>query len=180
MPSDFFISHGSDTVRANYSDSDSSCDLIADDLENFSLDKRRGSEMSKHNVVPKLPLVGLELPKVELSYFDGQPKQYWRCIKEYETYIASRVGDDSQRLVYFIHYCKSKWKAAIESCVVVDAAAGYKKAREILTRLFGKTHIIARETLKDLFNCVNFDYNNAEHLSNLAIKMKIALLFWNR
>ena len=70
-------------------------------------------------------------------------------MRQFEIYVASEVSDDSQRLLYLLHHCKCKAKAAIEGCVVMKALAGYKRAREILKRLFGQAHVIARETLED-------------------------------
>ncbi|CAI2734059.1 unnamed protein product [Schistosoma spindalis] len=167
VPFDVLKCHGSDSSRVDYHDSESSCDLVADDVENPSSDVKQAK-----SVMPVTPYVCLELPKVELSYFDGQPKEYWKFIRQFETYVASRVIDDSQRLLYLIHYCKGKAKSAIEGCVMMKASVGYKRAREILKRLFGQSHVIARETLEDLFNTVNVDCNDAEQLSNLAMKME--------
>ncbi|TNN16759.1 Gag-Pol polyprotein, partial [Schistosoma japonicum] len=124
-------------------------------------------------------MVGLDLPKVELSYFDGQPTAYWMFIRQFETYVASRVIDDSQRLLYLIHYCKGKAKSAIEGCVMMDPTAGYSKAREILKRLFGQPHIIARETLEGLFSEIN-DYSDAGKLANLAVKMENCAMVLNQ
>lgn len=59
---------------------------------------------------------------------------------------------------------------------MMEAPAGYKKVKEIPKRLFGQSHIIVRETLVDVFNNVNFDQNDAEQPSNLAIKMEICAM----
>ncbi|CAH8641973.1 unnamed protein product [Schistosoma margrebowiei] len=172
VPFDVLKCHGSDSNRVDYHGSDSSLNSMTDDVKNLSLKEKQGHEFTGKSVLPITPVVGLELPKVELSYFDGQARGYWKFIRQFETYVASRVTDDSQRLLYLIHYCKGKAKAAIEGCVMMEASSGYKRAREILKRLFGQSHVIARETLEDLFNAVNFDYTDPEELSNLAIKME--------
>ncbi|CAH8579950.1 unnamed protein product [Schistosoma guineensis] len=145
---------------------------MTDDVKNLSLKEKQRLELSGKSVLPIAPVVGLELPKVELSYFDGQPREYWIFMRQFETYVASIVTDDSQRLLYLMHYCKGKAKRAIEGCVMMEASSGCKRAREILKRLFGQSHVIARETLEDLFNAVNFDYIDGDQLSNLAIKME--------
>ncbi|KAK4467347.1 hypothetical protein MN116_000291 [Schistosoma mekongi] len=164
--------HGSDSNKVNYHDSDFSHNSMSDDVKYLSLDEKLGLELSGKSVTPVAPVVGLELPKVELSYFDGQPRRYWKFVRQFETYVASRVTGDSQRLFYLIHYCKGKAKLAIEGCVMMEASAGYKTAREILKRLFGQSHVIARETLGELFSPVKYGYNDAEQLSNLAIRME--------
>ncbi|CAH8547681.1 unnamed protein product [Schistosoma haematobium] len=172
VPFDVLKCHGPDSNRVDYHGSDSSLNSMTDDVRNLSLKEKQRLELSGKSVLPIAPVVGLELPKVELSYFDGQPRGYWIFIRQFETYVASRVTDDSQCLLYLMHYCKGKAKRAIEGCVMMEASPGYKRAREILERLFGQSHVIDRETLEDLFNAVNFDYTDGEQLSNLAIKIE--------
>ncbi|CAH8818888.1 unnamed protein product [Schistosoma curassoni] len=172
VPFDVLKGHGSDLNRVHYQGSDSSLNLMSDDVKNLSLKEEQRPELLGKSMSPIVHVVGPELPKVELSYFDGEPRGYWKFIRQFETYVASRVTDDSQRLLYLIHYCKGKAKTAIEGCVMMEASSGYKRAREILKRFFGQSHVIARETLEDLFSAVNFEYIDGDQLSNLAIKME--------
>ncbi|VDP39145.1 unnamed protein product [Schistosoma curassoni] len=81
----------------DYHYSDSSLSSRLDDVKNLSLKEEQRLELSGKSVLPIASVVGLELPKVELSYFDGQPRGYWKFIRQFETYVASRVTDDSQR-----------------------------------------------------------------------------------
>ncbi|CAH8551087.1 unnamed protein product [Schistosoma turkestanicum] len=124
----------------------------------------------------KSSIEGLELPKVELSYFDGRSRDYFKFIRQIETFIEPRIKDDQVRLLYLIHYCKGKAKNAIEGCLIMDPQAGYKRAKVILKQLFGQSHVIARETLEDLFRTGNVEFNDPESLTNLAIKMQNASL----
>ncbi|CAH8627595.1 unnamed protein product [Schistosoma bovis] len=172
VPFDVLKGHGSDLNRVNYHGSDSSLNSMSVDVKNLSLREEQRPELLGKSMSPIVHVVGPELPKVELSYFDGEPRGYWKFIRQFETYVASRVTDDSQRLLYLIHYCKGKAKTAIEGCVMMEASSGYKRAREILKRFFGQPHVIARETLEDLFSAVNFEYIDGDQLSNLAIKME--------
>ncbi|VDO93692.1 unnamed protein product [Schistosoma mattheei] len=48
----------------------------------------------KKEVTLASPSVGLELPKVELSTFDGQPAKHWKFIRQFELYVVSKVEDD--------------------------------------------------------------------------------------
>ncbi|CAH8548192.1 unnamed protein product [Schistosoma haematobium] len=167
VPSDASMCHGSYSNRDDCNYSESSCDIMADGIENLNLDLKQAK-----SVRPTAFFIDPELPKVELSYFDGQPRGYWKFLREFETYVESRVKDDGQRLLYLIHYCKGKAKTAIEGCVMLEASFGYKKAKEILKRLFRQAHVIARETLEDLFKTTNVDYSDPEQLTNLAIRME--------
>ncbi|KAH9578545.1 hypothetical protein MS3_00004738 [Schistosoma haematobium] len=172
VPFDVLKGHDSDSNRVDYHGSDSSLNSMSDDVKNLSLKEKQRPELPGKSMLPIVHVVCPELPKVELSYFDGEPRGYWKFIRQFETYVASRVTDDNQRLLYLIHYCKGKAKTAIEGCVMMEASSGYKRAREILKRFFGQSHVIARETLEDLFSAVNFEYIDGDQLSNLAIKME--------
>ncbi|CAH8541510.1 unnamed protein product [Schistosoma bovis] len=172
VPFDVLKGHGSDLNRVNYQGSDSSLNSMSDDVKNLSLKEEQRPELLGNSMLPIVHVVVPGLPKVELSYFDGESRGYWKFIRQFETYVASRVTDDSQRLLYLIHYCKGKAKTAIEGCVMMETSSGYKRAREILKRFFGQPHVIARETLEDLFSAVNFEYMDGDQLLNLVIKME--------
>uniref|UniRef100_A0AA84Z6N0 CCHC-type domain-containing protein n=1 Tax=Schistosoma margrebowiei TaxID=48269 RepID=A0AA84Z6N0_9TREM len=180
VPFDVLKCHGPYSNRVDHHGSDSSLNSMTDDVKNFSLKEKQGLESTEKSVLPITPVVGLELPRVELSYFDGQPRGYWKFLREFETYVESRVKDDGQRLLYLIHYCKGKANTAIEGCVMLEASSGYKKAKEILKRLFGQAHVIARKTLEDLFKTANVDHSDPEQLTNLAIRMEDCSMVLNQ
>ncbi|TNN05386.1 hypothetical protein EWB00_009284 [Schistosoma japonicum] len=113
-----------------------------------------------------------QLPKVELGYFDGQPSSYWKFLRQFEVYVESKVTDDGQRLLYLLHYCKRKAKVASEECVMLPTLVGYKRAKEILRRLFGRPHVVARELLDSLVDGTHVDYSSPDGLEYLAIRME--------
>ncbi|VDP82840.1 unnamed protein product [Schistosoma mattheei] len=86
--------HGSDSSRVDYHSSDSSLNSMTDDVKNLSLKEKQRLELPGKSMLPIEP-VGPELPKIKLSYFDGQPKEYWKFIMQFETHVASRVTGDS-------------------------------------------------------------------------------------
>ena len=92
----------------------------------------------------------LDLPKVELSTFDGEPTCYWSFIRQFQMHIESRVSDESQRLSYLLHYCRGRARRAIESCIMLKASSGYQRARKILADLFGQPHTIVKTVMNDL------------------------------
>ena len=73
----------------------------------------------------------IDLPKVELQYFHGNPTNYWKFIRQFGNYIESRLVDEGQRLLYLVNYCKGKAKAGKEECCLLPVDLGYKTAREI-------------------------------------------------
>lgn len=113
-----------------------------------------------------------DLPKVELEYFDGSACSYWRFMQQFKYYIEDRVGDDGQRLLYLLHYCRGAAKKAIEECVILPPSNGYARAKEILRDLFGREHVVAKALLDDLFKRLKSTHEDAVSLSNLSIKMQ--------
>ena len=89
----------------------------------------------------------LELPKIELPYFDGDSSTYHYFIREFETQVESRVKQNSQRLSYLLHYCKGRAKRAISGCVMLPETEGYSSARSILGNMFGQAHVVAKSLL---------------------------------
>ncbi|MGL5707391.1 MAG: DUF1759 domain-containing protein, partial [Aeromonas sp.] len=92
----------------------------------------------------------IDFPKVELQYFDGNPRDYWRFIRQFENYIESRVLDEGQRLLYLLYYCKGEAKDAIAECCMLPNDQGYNRSRNILKELYGESHIVARSLIDDL------------------------------
>lgn len=87
------------------------------------------------------------LPKIEVMRFDGSPLKFWTFIKGFKANIADRVEDDTQKLMYLIHYCEGAAKDAIEHCVLLPEREGYTKAISILHEQFGKPHDIVEAFL---------------------------------
>lgn len=82
VPFDDLMCHGSESNRDSYHDSESSCDSLADLVENLSLYVKPGK-----SVMSMLPVVDIQLSKIELSYFDGKPRGYLKFLREFETYV---------------------------------------------------------------------------------------------
>ena len=62
-------------------------------------------------------LRSLELPKVELSYFDGNPVNYVKFIKHFEYHVESKVNDPGQRLLQLLHYCRGRARTAYNATI---------------------------------------------------------------
>ena len=118
------------------------------------------------------PTLGVDLPKVELMSFDGRPTVYWKFIRQFQVYVASKTDDDGQRLLYLIHYCKGKAREAIEECVMLPPESGYRRACGILKDLYGRSHEVARSLLDGLLDGLNTNRFDADTLSSLAIRME--------
>lgn len=76
--------------------------------------------------------------------FDGDPIQYWKFIRVFESSIDRVEVSDSCKLNHLFQYCSSKALAVIECCAVMDSSEGYREARNLLRSRFGNEYTIAK------------------------------------
>ena len=81
---------------------------------------------------------GMELPKREFLYFDGNPVNYTRFMRNFELNVENRVQETSVKLSFLIQYTSGTAREAIENCEILPADEGYAKAKEILRKNFGQ------------------------------------------
>ena len=92
----------------------------------------------------------LDVPKIELSKFRGEPMQYTRFIKTFEANIESSLLDPNKRLLLLIQHCEGEAKKMIEFCSLLEPSVGYFRAKAILEENFGRKNVIARSFLEKL------------------------------
>ena len=115
---------------------------------------------------------GFNLPKPELLTFSGNPIDYCKFIKNFETNVESKVSDNQMKLSYLIQYCKGEAKSSIEDCVLLDKQDGYKRARDILYSRYGRSHLIARSYVDKLVYGEPIKASDVDALSALALEMQ--------
>ena len=112
------------------------------------------------------------LPKPDILTFSGNPADYCKFIKNFETNIESRVDDARLRLSYLIQYCEGEAKRSIEDCVVLSSENGYNRAKSILATRYGKPHLVARSHVDRLVNGPNLKANDVQGLLRLSLDME--------
>ncbi|CAH8676588.1 unnamed protein product [Schistosoma haematobium] len=100
----------------------------------------------------KALFMSVSLPKIEIMKFDGSPLKFWTFMKGFKVNIADRVNDDTQKLMYLIHYCEGIAKDAIEHCVLLPEKEGYTEAIKILHEQFGRPHDIVEASSTELLS----------------------------
>ena len=115
---------------------------------------------------------GFNLPKPELLTFSGNPIDYCKFIKNFETNVESKVSDNQMKLSYLIQYCKGEAKSSIEDCVLLDKQDGYKRARDILYSRYGRSHLIAISYVDKLVYGEPIKASDVDALSALALEMQ--------
>ena len=112
-----------------------------------------------------------ELPKVELSKYDGSTADYWNFIKQFEMHVEDRTSDAGQRMLLLLNYCNGEAKEAIKGCAILPAIEGYPRARALLKRLFGRSHVISRNLIDEMLNFPRIRKYDEKALTRLYIKM---------
>ena len=120
-----------------------------------------------------LGLEKLDMPKREFLYFDGDSLRNPRFIKSFDLNVESMIEDENVRLSNLIQNCIGKAKEAIENCVILPGAEGYKAARDILRRNFGQRHVIIRSPVDKVFKGPQLKSSDGEKISQLARDMQI-------
>ena len=103
-----------------------------------------GSSSAQSDVKPTIvpqqaSLEGLmNLPRVEIEAFSGDPMKYHAFIAVYEQSVEKLCEDGSARLTRLLQYTEGKAKKAIHACSIIGGQDGYDRTREILKQRFGE------------------------------------------
>ena len=83
----------------------------------------------------------LQMPKVELGTFDGDPIRYWTFISSFENNVGCHDVEDHAKLAQLLQACKGKAHRLIEGCAAMPQG-GYQRARRLLEERFGDRYSI--------------------------------------
>jgi hypothetical protein len=115
----------------------------------------------------------LNLPRVELRCFSGDPLQYYSFLSLFDEHVHSAAVDDSVKLAHLLQYTDGKAQQAIQSCITLGGTAGYLQAREILRERFGDDFLIAEKAISSLK--AGKPVKSSEDLTQLADDLKNCL-----
>lgn len=94
----------------------------------------------------------LNLPKVELEPFDGDPLKYHSFVAVFDDNVDSILQDGRTKLTRLLQYTCGEAKIAIRPCSLIGGDVGYTQAREILKKRFGNHHLITEKIINNLKN----------------------------
>ena len=119
----------------------------------------------------------MDLPKIEILKFTGDPTNYIRFIKTFEANVEIVIEDSNRRLLFLIQHSKEEPKKLIEFCLMLDPQRVYLDANSILKDNFGRKNQIARAFIDKLHSDTKIDTNNEIDFVNLARDLKNVNLF---
>ena len=114
---------------------------------------------------------GFNLPRPQLQSFTGDPKDYFRFIKNFEASLGN-VTDMRLKLNYLIQYCEDDAKRAVRDCAILNPEVGYFRALEILQQTYGRPHVISHSYIDELVNGPALKPNDFRGLGKLALQMQ--------
>ncbi|KAF4514212.1 UNVERIFIED_CONTAM: hypothetical protein B566_EDAN019445, partial [Ephemera danica] len=139
---------------------------------NLTVSNHEPTRVLLNTTNPTAVYVKNDLPRVELTYFDGDPVKYWKFVQQFKYYVESREVDDGQRLLFLVHYCRGQAKEAVEECLGLPPTIGYRRARDILENLFGQPFQVARAVIESIMPKGKPIPYTSEALDRLVIKMQ--------
>ena len=90
----------------------------------------------------------LQLPKIEVMTFDGNPVQYWPFIRSFENTVEKVSVGSQARLTRLMQHCVGKARQVIQCCCIMDPEVSYKKAKQLLKERFGNDYVIMESWIK--------------------------------
>ncbi len=83
------------------------------------------------------------LPSIDIPIFKGDPLDYKLFIRAFEHGVEDRTDNDKDRLYFMEQYTTGKPKELVRSCLHMNPAEGYLKAKQLLREHFGNEYQIA-------------------------------------
>ena len=112
-------------------------------------------------------VASLNMPKVELQTFDGNPLQYWSFMRLFQTTVSSDL-DDTSKLTRLLQYTTGKAKRAIQGCAIMEPADGYTEALRLLKARFGSNDAITNAWVTKIVEGSPIRLNDNEGLRDYA------------
>ncbi|XP_042888382.1 uncharacterized protein LOC122263818 [Penaeus japonicus] len=127
------------------------------------------NEPLQNNVTTNQQLIEiLQLPKVELSSFDGDPLKYWQFVKTFQECVGVTSVGARAKLTRLLQSCTGRAAKAVACCNLMNPEEGYKKALDILQQRFGNELYIKEAWLRKVSDGPNLKASDKLMLSNLA------------
>ncbi|XP_063956773.1 uncharacterized protein LOC135154495 [Lytechinus pictus] len=129
----------------------------------YPLDDKQTSFQGSYGVLPapnQQLLEAISLQNVELMKFDGS--------------LVGRTSlDDSSKLLKLFSCCQGETRSIIQSCMVMDSAVAYKKARSILEERYGNKFKRGDAWTKKVINGPTLQPSDKKGLQKFADELQV-------
>ena len=95
----------------------------------------------------------LNLPRIELFHFDGNPRQYTTFMTVFRESVESVTSDGQKRLNQVFHHTTCEARRTIEPCITLGGQAGYEQEMSRQKDRYSSPHVICEAVMSDLRGC---------------------------
>ena len=92
----------------------------------------------------------LNLPKIELEPYNGNPMKYMEFFSLFEECVAKHTSDHQVMLTRLLQYTSGEANNAIRSCSMIGGKEGYEQAMNILESRFGNGDLISESVITSI------------------------------
>lgn len=92
----------------------------------------------------------MNMPKVDIEKFDGNPLTYHSFIALFDEAVDSVPTSNRAKLTRLIECTKGDAKNAIRSCILQKSDGAYQDAKDILACRFGSDHLVTERMVQNL------------------------------
>ena len=118
--------------------------------EDKPLKGEKSNEISPSSISHKDFLAYVNLPKLELDKFSGDPLTYHSFCATFDENVGDVCDDGAAKLSRLLQFTDGAAKKAIRSCSIIGGNEGYTQARKILLSRFGNPHLIAQKVIESI------------------------------
>ena len=111
------------------------------------------------------------MPKTEIEPFDGNFTMYQNFIIAFEAIIEKNLQNDKEKLLYLEQFTRGAPREIVRGCVHMHPDIGYKKARSLLEKRYGRTEQITNAYLDKILNWPSIKANDVESLDKFSITL---------
>ena len=123
---------------------------IETDNQSIAQSDRPDLSSSDSSILDSAGLLSLvNLPKIELEQFEGDPAKYHSFISMFDECVDKVVPDSKIKLTRLIQYTKGKAREAIRACSLMGDP-GYGRARTLLEQRFGNQHLVTESIIHNI------------------------------
>ena len=115
------------------------------------------------------------LPQSKLPFFDGNPLEYRSFIRAFESRIAERTNDCSERLNFLDQFTRGRLNDIVRSYMNIDPVKGYEEARRAMERRYGNEHKIATAYMDKILQWPCIKSGEANAFDDFAVLLRSCL-----
>lgn len=101
--------------------------------------------------------------------FSGDPIEYNKFVKAFETLTEAQTDSDSAQLYYLVQYTSGAVQELMQSSSLIDSDKGYQEAKRLLKSRYGQPYKIASAYVGKVVNGPQIKSKDGEALQTFSV-----------